>query len=82
MIQFDFGLEAKTALKVWPDNCDVCHSRVPVTHIVTVNRVTKRSELEKICARCAVAYVTDSAFDLFEADHVAHIEFDAVAEEL
>ena len=77
MIQFDFSLEAKTKLKVWPDHCQVCMLRVPVTHVLGVNRDTKRQWVDKICARCAVAYATDDAFALFQDNCEALVEFDA-----
>jgi hypothetical protein len=82
MITFDFSLEAKTRLKVWPDHCDICFDRVPVTHIPCFNKDTKRAWTDKMCAKCAVAYATDDAFTLFADDMFGTVEFDAVEADL
>jgi len=76
MILFTFSVDAKTALHVYPDHCNVCNQRVPVTHVSGLNQVTGKEWVDKICARCAVEYLTDDAFALFENDSTAHIEFD------
>ena len=76
MILFTFSVDAKTALHVYPDHCNVCNQRVPVTHVSGLNQVTGKEWVDKICARCAVEYLTDDAFALFETDSTAHVEFD------
>jgi len=76
MILFTFSVDTKTALHVYPDHCQVCQTYVPVTHIPGLSKATGKAWVDKICARCAVEYLTDDAFALFEADATAHVEFD------
>jgi hypothetical protein len=52
-------------------------STQPVTHIpgVSDTNPTKTWE-DKICARCAIAYYTDSLFDIMEFAYNGTVEFD------
>lgn len=82
MIQINFSADAKVRLKVWPDVCDLCGERVPVTHVKNV-LATGQCVEDKLCARCGVAYETNGTVDRSLIGWVnGEIEYDPREEDL
>lgn len=70
-------------LNVYPDACDLCGERVPVTHFHYLHPTTGQMVEDKICAMCGLAFESEGLIDKKFIDSAdGEIEYDPREENL